>query len=114
MANLEELLRQRLAPAFEAVAGAPVDPAIRRSQHADFQSDAALALVRTIGGKPRDIAAQVVERAELDDLCSSVEISGPGFINLVIADEALGRLLADSVGDERLGIPQAKETETVV
>jgi arginyl-tRNA synthetase len=113
MANLEELLHQRLAPAFEAVAGTPVDPVIRRSQHAHFQSDAALALVRKIGGNPRDIATRVVEAAQLDDLCSSVEISGPGFINLTLADGVLGRLLADTVGDERLAVQQAKAPETI-
>ncbi|SEF92904.1 arginyl-tRNA synthetase [Thermomonospora echinospora] len=113
MADLEELLRRRLAPAFEAVAGDPVDPAIRRSQHADYQSDAALALVRRIGGNPRDIAARVVERAELDDLCAKVEISGPGFINLTLADDALGRLLAEVAADERLGVRPVEAAETV-
>lgn len=103
-----------MAPAFEAVASAPVDPAIRRSQHAHFQSDAALALVRKTGGNPRELAARVVEAAQLDDLCSSVEISGPGFINLTLADEILGRLLADTVGDERLAVPQAKAPETII
>lgn len=114
MANLEELLHQRLAPAFEAVAGAPVDPVIRRSQHAHFQSDAALALVRKIGGNPREIAARVVEAAQLDDLCSTVEISGPGFINLTLSDGVLARLLADTAGDERLAVPQAKDPEKIV
>ncbi|WNI24262.1 arginine--tRNA ligase [Streptomyces sp. ITFR-16] len=114
MANLEELLHQRLAPAFEAVADAPVDPVIRRSQHAHFQSDAALALVRRIGGNPREIAARVVEAAQLDDLCSAVEISGPGFINLTFSDEVLARLLADTIGDERLAVPQAKHPEKIV
>lgn len=114
MANLEELLHQRLAPAFEAVAGVPIDPVIRRSQHAHFQSDAALALVRKIGGNPREIAARVVEAAQLDDLCSAVEISGPGFINLTFSDDVLARLLADTIGDERLAVPQAKNPEKIV
>ncbi|TNY36971.1 arginine--tRNA ligase [Thermomonospora catenispora] len=113
MADVEELLRRRLAPAFEAVAGQPVDPAVRRSQHADFQSDAALALRRRLGGNPRDIAARVVERAELDDLCSKVEISGPGFINLTLSNEAIGRLLAEAAADERLGVPEAERPEVV-
>lgn len=113
MAHLEALLRERLSPAFERVAGAPVDPVIRRSQHAHFQSDAALALVRKIGGNPREIANRVVEAAQLDDLCSSVDISGPGFINLTLADELLACLLADSAGNERLGVPQAKTPEII-
>jgi len=90
-----------------------VDPAVRRSQHADFQSDAALALRRRLGGNPRDIAARVVERAELDDLCSKVEISGPGFINLTLSNEAIGRLLAEAAADERLGVPEAERPEVV-
>ena len=35
---------------------------MRRSQHADFQADAALALARRLRGNPRDIAARVVRR----------------------------------------------------
>lgn len=113
MANLEELLHQRLAPAFASVAGIPVDPVIRRSQRAHFQSDAALALARSIGGNPRGIADQVAKAAHLDDLCSSVEVSGPGFINLTLSDAALGRLLAQTSGDERLGVPQTETPERI-
>ncbi|MEU8924610.1 arginine--tRNA ligase [Kitasatospora sp. NPDC048545] len=113
MANLEELLSQRLKSAFEAVAGTSVDPLVRRSQHAHFQSDAALPLVRQIGGNPREIAAQVVAKAKLDDLCSSVEISGPGFINLTISDDVLGQMLADTLNDDRLGVPQVEGPETI-
>ncbi|MGH3916741.1 MAG: arginine--tRNA ligase [Pseudonocardiaceae bacterium] len=113
MANLEELLTQRLAPAFEAVAGRPVDPVIRRSQHADFQADGALALARSLSTSPRDIAVQVLQQAELEDLCPAVEISGPGFINLTLANEVLARLLAGINRDERLGVPLAEHRETI-
>jgi arginyl-tRNA synthetase len=113
VANLEELLLQRLAPAFEVVAGAPVDPVVRRSQHADFQADGALPLARRLGGNPRDIAAQVLRHAELRDVCSVVEISGPGFINLTVANEVLGALLGTVNADDRLGIPKADHPETV-
>ena len=50
--DLEQLLTDRLAPAFAMVAGGPVDPVVRRSARADFQSDAALALARRLG-RPR-------------------------------------------------------------
>lgn len=113
MANLEDLLRQRLASAFETVAGVPVDPAVRRSQHADFQSDAALALARTLAGNPRSIAEQVVANARLDDLCERVEVSGPGFINLTVTNAALGRLLAEVGADERLGVEGVEAPETI-
>lgn len=114
MAYLERLLVQRLGPAFSAVAGEGADPLVRRSQRADFQADGALALARRLGRGPRDIAAEVVAVADLGDLCERVEIAGPGFINLVLSDGLLGRLLAESMADERLGVPQAGEPEIVV
>ena len=54
--NLEAQLSDRLATAYATVAGRPVDPAVRRSQHADFQSGAALQLARDLHRAPRDIA----------------------------------------------------------
>ncbi len=92
--NLEALLAARLATAFEAVAGEPVDPAVRSSQHADFQSNAALALARRLGRPPREIAAEVAAAADLAGL-ADVEISGPGFLNLTVADDVLATLLAE-------------------
>jgi len=112
--DLEKLLTGRLAPAFETVAGVPVDPVVRRSQRADFQSDAALALARRLGRPPRSIAAEVLDRARLGDLCAAAEVSGPGFINLTVADPALGGLLSALAADPRLGVPPAAEPETVV
>ncbi|MEW2383669.1 arginine--tRNA ligase [Micromonospora sp. NPDC047707] len=112
--DLEKLLTDRLAPAFETVAGVPVDPVVRRSQRADFQSDAALALARRLGRPPRAIAAEVLDRADLADLCTVAEVSGPGFLNLTVADEALAGLVAALATDPRLGVPVVAEPETVV
>ncbi|SCL49189.1 arginyl-tRNA synthetase [Micromonospora citrea] len=112
--DLERLLSDRLAPAFAAVAGAPVDPVVRRSPRADFQSDAALALARRLGRSPRDLAADVLEHAALDDVCASAEVSGPGFLNLTVSDRALAGLVSGLAGDARLGVPAARAPETVV
>lgn len=111
--NLESLLADRLAAALEAVAGHAVDPAVRRSQHADFQSGAALPLARELGRAPRDIAADVVARADLAGVAVA-EVSGPGFVNLTV-DDTLITTAADEVrGDERLGVPVVAEPRTVV
>ncbi len=112
--DLEKLLSDRLAPAFAAVAGGPVDPLVRRSPRADFQSDAALALARRLGRPPRDIAAAVLALAVLDDVGVSAEVSGPGFLNLTVADRALADLVAGLAGDARLGVPPTATPQTVV
>ncbi|KKK05816.1 arginine--tRNA ligase [Micromonospora sp. HK10] len=112
--DLEKLLTDRLAPAFATVAGGPVDPVVRRSQRADFQSDAALALARRLGRPPRTIAAEVLDRADLADLCAAAEVSGPGFLNLTVADGALAGLVSALAADPRLGVPRTATPDTVV
>jgi arginyl-tRNA synthetase len=112
--GLRGLLGSRLGRAFADVAGEAVDPVVRRSQRADFQADGALALARRLGRNPRDVATAVLDRADLADLCSAADIAGPGFINLTLADSALGRLLAELAADERLGVPLATSPDTVV
>ncbi|RQX53067.1 arginine--tRNA ligase, partial [Micromonospora chalcea] len=74
----------------------------------------ALGLARRLSRPPREIAAEVRERAALADVCASVEVSGPGFLNLTVADHALGGLVSALAVDPRLGVPPVAEPETVV
>lgn len=69
------------------------DPVIRPSQFADIQINAAMALARKVGLPPRDAAARIVEALDLDGVCSLVEISGPGFINLTFDGTWIEELL---------------------
>jgi arginyl-tRNA synthetase len=107
--NFEALLSERLAPALEAVAGRPVDPVVRRSQHADFQSGAALPLARQLSRAPREIASDVVAAADLAGVAVA-EISGPGFLNLTLTDE----LIAAAAGAETLSPPIGKPQTVVI
>jgi arginyl-tRNA synthetase len=109
---LEERLRAAIVARFGAEhAGA--DPAIRRSAHADFQADVAMALAKRLGRKPREIAQELVDTVELGGVADKVEIAGPGFVNVTLAREFLERLLAEARQDERLGIAPAEPPETV-
>jgi arginyl-tRNA synthetase len=114
MASIKELLSERLAPAFAAVAGEPADPVLRRSQRADFQANGALALARRLGRDPRELAAEILRHARLEDVCASVEVAGPGYLNLTVDDDLLGRMLAELGRDDRLGVPTAASPETAV
>jgi arginyl-tRNA synthetase len=112
--NPADLLTERLSPAFAAVAGEPTDPVVRRSQRADFQADGALALARRLARNPRELASEVIDRAQLDDVASTVEVAGPGFINLTVDDGVLAAMVAAMSEDDRLGCPTAERPETVV
>jgi len=112
--SLEALLSERLAAGFAAAGAEGAGPAVRRSQRADFQADGALAAAKRLGRNPRELAAEVVERSELDDLCETVEIAGPGFVNLTVRSDVLSRLATEMATDDRLGVPLTSQPDRVV
>ena len=113
MAELEQTLTARFAAGFLAVAGEPVDPVVRRSTHADFQVDGALALARRLGLHGREVAEAVLSRTDLGSLVESAEVAGPGFINVRLSRSTLAELLASVNADDRLGVPLTDAPETV-
>ncbi|MEV5376792.1 arginine--tRNA ligase [Streptomyces nondiastaticus] len=114
--SLASSLHQRIADALSAAlpeAGA-ADPLLRRSDRADFQANGMLALAKKLGGNPRELAGKVVEGLPAGDLIKEVEVSGPGFLNITITDEAITKTLAARAADERLGAPLAEHPGTTV
>jgi arginyl-tRNA synthetase len=106
-------VEQRLARAFDGVRPG-ADPVLRPSDRADLQANGALALARELHRPPVEIARDVVDRLDVDGICSEVEVSGNGFINLTYADDFLAERLGELAADGRLGIPPALRPETVV
>ncbi|MDQ0844315.1 arginyl-tRNA synthetase [Streptomyces sp. V1I6] len=114
--SLASNVQQRLADALTAAlpeAGA-ADPLLRRSDRADFQANGILALAKKLGGNPRELAAKVVDAIGPNDVLGDIEVSGPGFLNITITDEAITRTLAARAADDRLGVPFAAEPGTTV
>ncbi|MBF6045139.1 arginine--tRNA ligase [Streptomyces sp. NRRL B-1677] len=114
--SLASSLHQRIADALLAAlpeAGA-ADPLLRRSDRADFQANGMLALAKKLGGNPRELAGKVVEGLPAGDLIQQVEVSGPGFLNITITDEAISKTLAARAADDRLGVPFVERPGTTV
>jgi arginyl-tRNA synthetase len=110
-------LRHRLEIATRAAFGdeaAGTDPALHRSAHADYQADLAMALGRKLKRNPREVAAALVERLAADEVLTSSEVSGPGFINLTLRPAFVSAQLTAMSGDPRLGVPAAAHPQTVV
>ena len=114
MADPLELLADRLRPAFEVVGGRPgVDPVVRSSEHADAQANGALPLAKALGRPPREVAQAVLDAADLSGLATTVEIAGPGFVNVTfdpawIADAHRGRRGRRPAGRGRGGRARAR------
>ncbi|MFE6303665.1 arginine--tRNA ligase [Nocardiopsis sp. NPDC057823] len=108
MADPQEVLSRRVQSALGAAFGpeyADTDPVIRPSQFADYQANAALALAKRLGRKPREVSAAIMEHLDVADVCSAVEVSGPGFINLTLRDDWISGRTRELLDDERLGVP---------
>ena len=60
----------------------------REAAHGDMATNAAMVLAKEAKAKPRDLAEQIAERLRADDLVASVDVAGPGFINLTLKPPA--------------------------
>ena len=58
----------------------------RDMSHGDLSTNVAMVTAKQAGMKPRDLAACYAERLESFEIVQSVEIAGPGFINIRLAD----------------------------
>jgi len=88
----------------------------RQAEHGDYATNAALLLAPLLKAKPREVAERLAEalRTGLGGALDHVEVAGPGFLNLFLADawyaDALAHIL--DVGD-RFGACGADEFQDV-
>ncbi len=115
-----ELFRQALAqgaadgrwPAIDTgfAVEAPRDP-----RHGDFAVNAAMVLAKPAGRPPRELAQAIVEAVRAADVqgeLASLEIAGPGFVNVRVAPDlwfgALRRAVDEGEGYGRTRVGQGK------
>ncbi len=115
-------IRQRfsdaIASAFPEHAGAdPLVAASKNPKFGDFQCNAAMSLSKLVGKPPREVAKAIVSAVRLDDLAEPLgeaSIAGPGFINVMLRTDALGRLLS-GLSTKDMGLTVAPgEVRTIV
>jgi arginyl-tRNA synthetase len=85
------------------------------AKRGDYQANLAMPLGKRLGKPPRDIAAELVQRVNVADLCEPPEIAGPGFINLRVKDDWLVQQLITLTADvERIGVAPVSRPRTIV
>ena len=117
--NILVELQQRFAAALAGMVDdpAPLVALVRPSQDAkfgDYQANFAMPLGKQLGKPPRDVAAEVVARLSVQDLCEPPEIAGPGFINLRLKTDWLAAAARRAIADARLGVAPAENPRMVV
>jgi arginyl-tRNA synthetase len=119
MRPIRDMLEERVSAALDRVSGQSGSAAMVRasadSRFGDYQANGVMALAKRMGTNPRKLAEQAAGQLGLDDLCLAPEVAGPGFINLRLRPEFLGRAMREIAADsQRLGIERATAPKTVV
>ena len=112
MTSTYDTLLARLQLAFDVLESG-ADPVLRTSERSDYQANGVMSLAKRLGRPPREVAEEIMGHADLDGV-ATVEVAGPGFLNLTLIPAFLERQLAALLGDARLGIATAPEPKTVV
>jgi arginyl-tRNA synthetase len=92
----------------------PKDPT-----HGDSATNAAMVLAKEAKAKPRDLAERIAGRLRSEDIVASVDVAGPGFINLTLKvtvwTDALRAILraGDLYGQSRVGAGEKVNVEYV-
>ena len=113
VAALEALKAENKLPADLALAGVKVDAPADRS-HGDLATNAALALAKRAGMKPRDLAGLLKGKLAAAEDIAKVEVAGPGFLNLTFAPafwHGLVRTILDE--GERFGRSELGQGEKI-
>ncbi|WP_437203527.1 arginine--tRNA ligase [Planctomicrobium sp. SH664] len=117
--NILSTLRDRFAGVLADFTDTPapfaemVKPA-QDARFGDYQSNCVMPLAKQLGSVPRELAARIVDRIDLTDLCVPLEIAGPGFINMKLRDDWLENQINVVAGDPRLGVEPVAAPQTIV
>jgi len=84
-----------------------------KEEFGDYQCNVCLSLSKIYKKNPRDISNNFIKllskNKSISKLCKSLEIAGPGFINIKLKDEVLINEIISNIQCHRTGIPLIKK-----
>lgn len=80
----------------------------------EFQCNGAMAAAKEYKKAPIAIAGDVCEKLQGNKMFHSVEACPPGFLNITLAEDFLASYANEMAEDERLGMPQVENPETIM
>lgn len=116
--SIKQLLSDRIQAAMTACdIPAECSPHVTYStkpEFGDFQANGVLGAAKRLKTNPRELAQKVVDTLDLNGIADKVELAGPGFINIHLAQPFLSEQLNSTQTDKRLGATPADSAQTVV
>ncbi|WP_099827323.1 arginine--tRNA ligase [Oceaniglobus indicus] len=86
IATLEDMARAGDLPGGLDLGNVAVEPP-RDAAHGDMATNAAMVLAKPAKAKPRELAEKLAARLADDPRISTVEVAGPGFLNLTLSGD---------------------------
>ena len=90
---LHDLSTQGILPADTDFSQITVEPP-KDSRHGDMATNAAMVLSKSVETKPRELAKIISESLSHNEIVLSVDIAGPGFINISLSEACWHSLLS--------------------
>src|SRR5919107_1088903 len=69
----------------------------RNPEHGDYATNVALRLAKPAGRPPREVAEALAGELRAQPGIAAVDVAGPGFLNITLAQGALGRIAVEAV-----------------
>ena len=91
--HIKALLSRRIEAAFQGMGleGPAVVQSASRPEFGDYQANGVMGAAKRAKLNPREVAAEVIEKVDLDEIASNIEIAGPGFLNITLAPSWLAQ-----------------------
>ncbi|QNM95192.1 arginine--tRNA ligase [Chitinimonas koreensis] len=115
--SLLPLLTQRFAAALAAVGAPDAQPLVQvagRPEFGDYQMNGVMGAAKALKRNPRELAQQVIGAVDLAGVAASLEIAGPGFINIRLDDGFLARRVETALADGHLGVERLPKQQVMV
>ena len=114
------MIESRIADALKraGLEGEPLVIASQDERFGDYQSNCAMGLGKKLGQPPRDVASRLIELINVEGICDTPEIAGPGFINFRLTRDFLAKSLqaiprAQDAANDRFGIARTTTPQKI-
>lgn len=119
LSNLEEIFRSSLVKAFpqldEQIGFLPMEiTQSTQEKFGHYQCNLAMKLSKTLQLNPRQIAEHIVTHVEKNNTIESLEIAGPGFINITLTQELIAKTVQEMLHAPKLGIESPQKPQKVI
>ncbi len=118
---LQNRLTESILKSFDEILDAKLsiaDVAVCSQEFGHYQCNSALKLAKVLKENPRKIADKIVNnlnvKENLKDIFSKIEIAGPGFINLTLAEDFISDVLNDNMNDPKLGAKKLEKKQKII